>query len=313
VAETVTISALGHGGDGIAESVGQRIFVPYTLAGETVEIEREGERGTLVRVVAASPDRVAPLCRHFGSCGTCAIEHMARPAYLAWKRDQVVAAFAQRGIEAAVEPIVPIAPGSRRRAIFSAIRTAKGTVFGFHARHSDEIVAITECPVLAPAMVAKIPAFTAIANVVLSRWKPARVTVFLADNGFDIAITGAGKPNREMLEKLGAFGTEQSLARLTVDGLEVVRTGRRNSPRGRPPSSPRPAASCRRRGRRRRRSPMRSPPMSARPGRSPIFSPALARSPFASRNGRRSARWRATRRWWRRSKPPRGGRPTSNE
>ena len=222
MAETVAITALGHGGDGVAES-GGRVFVPYTLPGETVEIERAGERGTLTRVVSASPDRVGPLCPNFQKCGTCALEHMARPAYLAWKREQVIQAFAQRGIETEVEPIVPIARGSRRRAVFSAIRTTKGTVFGFHARHSDEIVPITECPVLTPAIVAKIPTFAAIANIALKRWKPARVTVLSADNGFDVSMTGAGKPDRAMLERLGSFATDLSLARVTIDGVEVFR------------------------------------------------------------------------------------------
>ena len=219
----MTITAIGHGGDGIAEGDGGRVFVPYTLPGETVEIDRAVERGTLMRVVTASADRVEPLCPNFQRCGTCSLEHMARPAYLAWKREQVVAAFAQRGIDAAVEAIVPIAPGSRRRAVFSAIRTTKGTVFGFHARHSDEVVAITECPVLAPAIVGKIPTFAVIANIALKRWKPVRVTVLSADNGFDVAMTGAGKPDRAMLERLGAFGTDLSLARVTIDGVEVFR------------------------------------------------------------------------------------------
>jgi 23S rRNA (uracil1939-C5)-methyltransferase len=223
VAETVTITSLGHGGDGIAEVDGERLFVPYTLAGETVEIERTPQRARLVSVLTASQDRVPPVCRHFGVCGNCALEHMAAPAYRVWKREQVVAAFAQRGIDVAVEPLVPIGLGSRRRAIFSAIRAAKGTILGFHARGSEEIVAIEECPVLAPGIVARLPAIRTIANSVLKRWKPARVTVLLADNGLDIAITGAGKPDQKALEQLGAFGTDQSLARLTVDGVEVFR------------------------------------------------------------------------------------------
>jgi 23S rRNA (uracil1939-C5)-methyltransferase len=40
VSETVTITSLGHSGDGVAEGGGTRVFVPYTLPGETVEIER---------------------------------------------------------------------------------------------------------------------------------------------------------------------------------------------------------------------------------------------------------------------------------
>ncbi len=222
VAETVTIDALGHSGDGIAETVEGRVFVPYTLPGETVEIERAGERANLIRVIEASPDRVPPLCPNFTRCGICALEHMARPAYLAWKRGQVAAAFAQRGVEVAVEPIVPVSPGSRRRAIFSAVRTAGGTVLGFHARGSEEIVGISACAVLHPGIAGKLPLFQAIANVALPRWKPARITVFLADNGLDVAVAGAGKPNRGMLENSAAFGSDPALARLTIDGVEVL-------------------------------------------------------------------------------------------
>jgi 23S rRNA (uracil1939-C5)-methyltransferase len=224
MAETVTITGLGHSGDGIAESDAGRIFVPYTLPGETVEIEREGDgRARLQRIVTPSADRVAPLCPNFTHCGTCALEHMARPAYLAWKREQVVAAFAQRGIDAHVEPTVAVEPGSRRRAIFSAIRAAKGTILGFHARGSDEIIPVSTCAVLHPGIVAGLPLINRIAGVALPRWKEARVTVLLADNGLDVAITGAGKPTREMLDKLGAFGADPDLARLTIDNLEVLR------------------------------------------------------------------------------------------
>jgi 23S rRNA (uracil1939-C5)-methyltransferase len=149
---------------------------------------------------------------------------MARPAYLAWKREQVAAAFAQRGIDAEVAPTVAVAPGTRRRAIFSAIRAAKGTILGFHARGSGEIVPVATCAVLHPAIVAKLPLLNTIAGVALPRWKEARVTVLAADNGLDVAITGAGKPTREMLDRLGLFGTDPALARLTIDGTEVLRT-----------------------------------------------------------------------------------------
>jgi 23S rRNA (uracil1939-C5)-methyltransferase len=223
VAETVTITALGHGGDGIAETNSRRVYVPYTLPGETVEIARDGERAELVRVVTASAERVAPLCPNFTRCGTCALEHMARPAYLDWKRAQVAAAFEQRGIDVEVEPTVALAAGNRRRAIFSAIRAAKGTILGFHARGSREIVPVTECAVLAPAIVAALPLLNRIAGVALPRWKEARVTVLAADNGLDVAISGAGKPTREMLDRLGGFGAEPALARLTIDGTEVLR------------------------------------------------------------------------------------------
>src|SRR5258708_2865367 len=167
VTETVTIAALGHSRDGVAEPPPGRVFVPLTLPGETVEIERDGNRARLLRIVTPSRERVAPVCRHFGQCGTCAVEHMGTPAYLTWKRDLVAAAFAQRGIAAEIDPVVPIGLGTRRRAIFSVVKTGRGIVLGFHRRGSNEIVAIEECPVLAPGIVAKLGVLRALAGVAM--------------------------------------------------------------------------------------------------------------------------------------------------
>lgn len=226
MAEIVTVAALGHAGDGIAETTGGRVFVPLTLPGEEVEIERDGDRGRLLRVLRPSPYRVAPVCRHFGVCGTCAVEHMERGAYLAWKRGLVAAAFAQRGIAVDVEPVVPIGLGSRRRAIFSAVRTARGVILGFHRRGGHEIVAIEECPVLAPGIVAKLPTLREIAGIALKPGRPARVVVLLADNGLDIAVDGAGRLGPAGIAMLGRFAGDVSIARLTVDGNAVFQNRR---------------------------------------------------------------------------------------
>ncbi|MCR4283354.1 MAG: RNA methyltransferase, partial [Bauldia sp.] len=221
--EIVTIAALGHGGDGIAETAGGRVFVPFTLPGETVEIERTGNRGRVTRVVTESAERAAPVCRHFGTCGGCALQHMERAAYLEWKRQIVTTSFALHGIDVAVEPVVATAAGGRRRAIFSAVNTAKGVVVGFNRRGSQEIVAVEECPVLAPGIVEKLGVLREIAALALRPGKRARLTVLSADNGLDIAITGGGKLAGRALSALGRFGTDPSLARLTVDGSEIFR------------------------------------------------------------------------------------------
>lgn len=221
VTERVTIDALGHEGDGIADAPEGRVFVPFTLPGEEVEIEGSGARPRLVAVTKPSPQRTAPICRHFGSCGGCALQHMGRAPYLAWKREQVVNAFRQRGIDAAVEPVVAIGPGTRRRAVFSAARTEKGVALGFHRRGSEEIVAIEECPVLVPALVEKRATLLAIAAATLDRGKALRIVAVAADNGLDIAVSGGKRLGRRELETLGRLGADPSIARLTVDGTMI--------------------------------------------------------------------------------------------
>ena len=72
MAETVVIESIGHRGDGIAATHDGPLYVPFALPGERVAVEREGQRGRIVELVVASPERVAPVCRHFGECGGCA-------------------------------------------------------------------------------------------------------------------------------------------------------------------------------------------------------------------------------------------------
>lgn len=221
VADVVDIGRLGYGGDGLAETDEGPVYVPFTLPGETVEIKRNDGRGSLHRVVAASRDRVAPICRHFSKCGGCALQHMERGAYLAWKRQTVVDRLAQRGIAADVEAVVPISARSRRRAVFAAVKTAKGVVFGFHQKGSRHIVAIGECPVLVPAIVDKLGVVADMAGETLEAGRPARIAVLAADNGLDIAIQNAGRIGRRQREILGAHAADAALARLTVDGSEI--------------------------------------------------------------------------------------------
>ncbi|MFN3766559.1 MAG: TRAM domain-containing protein, partial [Aliihoeflea sp.] len=111
----LTIDHLGAQGDGVAHTGSGQVFVPFTLPGERVTASVGKGRADLLAVLDPSPERVAPACRHFGTCGGCALQHMAMPAYLAWKRETVVAALKGRGIETAVgeRRTVVLADGSR--------------------------------------------------------------------------------------------------------------------------------------------------------------------------------------------------------
>ncbi len=224
LAETVTIGALGHEADGIAETASGKVYVPFTLPGETVSVDRVGERGHMLDVVTASADRVAPPCRHFGTCGGCALQHMRTPAYLDWKREQVRHAFAQRGIEAAVEPTFAVGAHARRRAVFTALGISGGATLGFHVRASKELLDIAECPVLVPAIESRIGAIRKLAGIVFQPGQRGRLTVLAADNGLDIAIEcERRKPaDRPLLQKLAVFGSAGWIARISLDGEAVV-------------------------------------------------------------------------------------------
>jgi len=213
------IARLGAQGDGIADTASGPVFVPYSLPGERVQAELRGERARLIAVVEASPDRIAPVCRHFTHCGGCAVQHLRAPAYLAWKRELVAAAFSARGIDAPISHVATVGLGARRRASFSARRTGRGVVLGFHEAKGIDIVDLQECPVTASAIVRVLPGLRRLVEPLMSRRAPGRVVVTLAANGLDVAIEDVpDNPSVEVREFLAREATTLKLARLTLAG-----------------------------------------------------------------------------------------------
>ena len=173
------IEALGAAGDGIArvgdgsrraagvghdDNVphddnssrgGTRVFVPFTLPGERWRVRLAGERGTAVEPVALV-QRADPVCRHFGSCGGCALQHAPEATYRAFKRDRLVQALRRRGLgETPVGPVACSPLGSRRRLRLACHPNPRGALrLGLRMRLSHRVLALEECPIADPALVA---------------------------------------------------------------------------------------------------------------------------------------------------------------
>jgi 23S rRNA (uracil1939-C5)-methyltransferase len=218
-AQPIDVMRLGAQGDGVADTPWGPVFVPYALPGERVQADVHGERARLIAILTPSPDRIAPVCRHFTHCGGCAVQHMRTPAYLAWKREIVTAAFAARGIEAPIAHVASVGLGARRRATYSARRTGRGVVLGFHEAKGVDIVDLQECPVTASAIVKALPGLRGLVEPLMSRRAAGRVVVTLASNGLDVGIEDVpGDPAPEVREFLAREAAALKLARLTLAG-----------------------------------------------------------------------------------------------
>jgi 23S rRNA (uracil1939-C5)-methyltransferase len=156
VVERLVIDHVGHRGDGVAFAGGQTVFVPYTLGGESVDVEAiedHPDRRHLSRIERASAARIAPFCKYFGSCGGCAIQHWQPEAYRAWKRQIVVDTLDHAGIACEVDGLVDAHGAGRRRITVHARRGGDGGLrVGFAAASSHAIVAIDDCPILDPGL-----------------------------------------------------------------------------------------------------------------------------------------------------------------
>jgi 23S rRNA (uracil1939-C5)-methyltransferase len=213
----LTILHLAAGGDGAARlDDGSVIHVPFALPGERVRAIPDGPgHARLEAVLSASPDRVTPPCPHFGSCGGCALQHLADGAYAAWKQDRLRHALARAGYpDANVAALRRTPPGTRRRMDFCAQRISGGILFGLHAAGTKTVIDIDTCPVLHPSLVALLPALRTSLTGLAGLRHSADVAINLLDTGPDILIRADGPPAPTDRAKLADFCRAHDVARI---------------------------------------------------------------------------------------------------
>ncbi len=232
----LSIDHIGGQGDGVAEG-GE--FVPLTLPGERVRVRMDGKRGEVVEILAASPDRIAPVSPQYGDCGGCSLQHWAAKPYLEWKREQVRLILGREGLECEIAPTFATPPASRRRLALHARPGKGGAIIGFKARKSWRLVEVTECPIAHPDLVRAFPALRKLAAGFLDHPKSAptlHVTTTLS--GLDIDVTGierkkGGGLSADRRMQIAEVASEFDFARVTLAGeilyqerQPVVRFGR---------------------------------------------------------------------------------------
>ncbi|TGD92515.1 class I SAM-dependent RNA methyltransferase [Methylobacterium nonmethylotrophicum] len=222
MSDVMEIARLGLRGDGVTPD---GIVVPGALPGETVRAEpEEGTRPARARLDAVlnpSTDRIDPFCPYFGTCGGCAIQHLAPAPYAEWKRDLVVGALARAGIEAPVAPLLD-AHGLGRRRITLHVRAAEGgPQAGFMAARSHALVAIDHCPITEAAL-HRAPEVARALSRPLGGGKPLDVQVTATAGGLDVDIRGHGPASERARQTLVRLAGDLDLARLSLHGDVLI-------------------------------------------------------------------------------------------
>jgi len=224
------IGEIGAQGDGIARLGTDIVYVPYTVAGDRVLARIEGRRGdglaaALVEVLVPGDARVTPPCPHFGRCGGCSLQHLADPAYAAWKRDLLITQLSRHGLaEVPVADLVRVAPGGRRRAAFAFARRRDGTLAGFHARASHAVVDVETCRLIDPALEAMLPPLRALLSAIVPDGGGGDAVAILGENGIDLLVEAEARLDLFDRERLAAFAESHDLARLSwrLPGAGVI-------------------------------------------------------------------------------------------
>lgn len=157
-----TASALNNEGEGVIRCGDEHfvLFVPNALPGEeilcrAVKVKKNYGIGKVLERYNDSPDRVEPICSHFGKCGGCQLQHLSYTAQVSLKQQTVIDALARiGGLE---NPIVdecvpsPKEWGYRNKASLP-VQSENTFTSGFYKPRSHDIVPFDKCPVLMPEL-----------------------------------------------------------------------------------------------------------------------------------------------------------------
>jgi 23S rRNA (uracil1939-C5)-methyltransferase len=211
---TTAIVEVTHHGMGRVPDGG---LYPRCLPGEVVEPLPDGT----VRILTPSPERVAAPCRHFRTCGGCAMQHASDPFVSGWKAGIVTRALLAQGITAPIAGVITSSPRSRRRARLAGRRTKGGALLGFHARASDQIVATPDCLLLKQSLHSLFPALETLVTLAATRTTEVTLTLTDTPNGADILVDGGRPLTANLRRDLAQWVEIAGVARL-VWGADLV-------------------------------------------------------------------------------------------
>lgn len=157
-----------YGGAFLARVEGKAVFVPLALPGEQARVRTTQEKrgyatAEIAEIVAASPQRIAPACPHFGACGGCSYQHANYKAQLAFKQAILRETLERSGVRAPEEIRVLSSDAWRYRNRIRLAFDAAGNA-GYRGRRSHAVVPVTECPIAAPLLVQAAKAAAAVAR-----------------------------------------------------------------------------------------------------------------------------------------------------
>jgi len=155
---------------------------------------------------------VEPFCQYFGTCGGCALQHLGSAAYEAVKVEAVAAGLRFAHVEATIEPLLPAHGDGRRRATLHA----RGKAVGYMAARSHDLVDITACPILVPALQSRA---AEVARTIALMVGDCDIAFTATDTGLDVAIHTEKKFKGERLTLLAQ---RSGLARLSINGDVVL-------------------------------------------------------------------------------------------
>jgi len=178
---SLTLTGMAPTGEAIGRFEGMVVFVPFGLPGEVVDVhiverKKKFARGELVARHSTSPVRTEPVCRYYGRCGGCDLQHVVYAEQVAIKtaivREQLARIGRFSGVDGVdgvegvdgvdgvdVRPcIASPAPYAYRN--HARLAVARNGRLGYRAGRSHDVVVVDDCPILEPVLNERVQALS---------------------------------------------------------------------------------------------------------------------------------------------------------
>lgn len=172
---------------------------------------------------APASQPIAPICRHFGTCGGCTAQDVPPHIHAADKQAQIARALARHGFaDPVINAVIGVPPKTRRRATLKAAKQDGVMLIGFHEARTHNIADMHECHVLTPQIFALVGALRERLGALLRDGDGCEISVTQADNGFDVALDWPRKITPALTTEFAKMSAKLNIARLTARGEPVV-------------------------------------------------------------------------------------------
>jgi len=226
--QEVDITDLTHDGRGVAHVDGKAVFVAGALPGERAVVRiasrhRSFDEARVETLLTRSPDRVEPRCPHFGTCGGCALQHLAPAAQIAAKQRVLAENFERIGkVEPArwLDPLTDAEWGYRRKGRLSVKWVAKkGKVLvGFREDNPRFVADLSECHTLLPEVGFRMAAIGALVTSLEAKQSIAQIEIAAGDDTVALVFRNLQPLSESDAANLVAFGQQHDLAILLQPG-----------------------------------------------------------------------------------------------
>ncbi|WP_439240076.1 23S rRNA (uracil(1939)-C(5))-methyltransferase RlmD [Lonepinella sp. BR2474] len=227
---TLDIQSLDYQGLGVAKLQGKTWFVENALPDETVQVrvveeKRQYGRAVATNILRANPERQSPQCAVYQACGGCQSQHIPLEMQRLAKQQALFSRLAKlqpQGLE--FMPMIVGEGWQYRRRVRLSLNVnpkTKQLEMGFRQKSAVQIVNVSQCDVLEPALDRLLPKLRTLLNQFSQPKLLGHIELTAADNGVAMLLRHRQNLSEKDRTLLLAFAEQERLMLFVQDDAQI--------------------------------------------------------------------------------------------